>query len=97
MSLIATQQIVKEQERLGYPTFHDIKPMWQIDYAKYGGLKAYLTIRDMYWKISAYYIDVEGKYDATNFPLSGYEEGITKLLKQFRTDLLKPVKWYENN
>ncbi len=96
MSLIATQQIVKEQERWGYPNFHSIRPAWQVDYDIYGGLKTYLTIRDMYWKISSYYIDVEGRYDATNFPLSGYEEGITTLLKQFRKDLISPIKWYEN-
>ena len=96
MSLIATQQIVKEQERLGYPNFHSVRPAWQVKYEDYGGLKAYTTIRNMYWSISSYYIDREGRYDATNFPLTGYEEGITQLLKQFRKDLVKPIHYYND-
>ena len=96
-SLIATQQIVKEQERLNYPNFHTVRPAWQVDYDVYGGLKAYLTIRNLYWKISSRFIEEEGEYDATYFPLDGYEEGIIKLLEQFRVDLSKPIKWYETN
>jgi hypothetical protein len=96
-SLIATQQIVKEQERLNYPNFHTVRPAWQVDYDVYGGLKAYLTIRNLYWYISSLFIEEEGSYNATNFPLIGYEESITQLLKQFRTDLSKPIKWYETN
>lgn len=70
-------------------------PEWQVKYEDYGGLKVYTMIRDMYWGISSYYIDVEGRYDATNFPLTGYEEGITNLLKQFRKDLIKPIHHYD--
>lgn len=72
-------------------------PSWQVKYSDYGGLKTYTFIRNMYWNISNYYIDKEGRYSATNFPLMGYEESITSLLKQFRKDLMKPIRRYEKN
>lgn len=81
------------QIKMNYPTSSSIKlPSWQINYERYGGIKAYTTIRNMYWNISSYYIGTEGKHDATNFPLMGYEEGITKLLTEFRKDLIKPIR-----
>lgn len=66
-------------------------PMWQIDYEKYGGFANYQKIKNMYWGISSYYIDVEGKYDAVTFPLTGYDDDITKLLKEFRKDINEPI------
>lgn len=73
---------------------------WQIDYSEYGGYSEYLKIMKMYWNISDYYIYKEGRYNATNFPLIGYDTNTTKLLYWFRKDLKKQISKpliYETN
>lgn len=74
-----------------------IEHNWQISYEKYGGLKMYNTIKKLYWDISSYYIDTEGRYGVANFPIIGYDESITNLLRKFREDLIKPIKYYEED
>lgn len=70
------------------------QPSWQVKYSDYGGLKEYNRIKNLYWYISSYYIDKEGKYTATNFPLMGYNDDIKALL-QFKKDLSRPIRTYE--
>lgn len=82
------------QMKMRYPTSNDCQPCWQIDYEKYGGFKNYTMIKNMYWKIASYYIDVEGRYEAFDFPLTGYSEETTNLLKEFREDLQSPIRLY---
>lgn len=82
------------QIKMNYPTSKGIQPAWQINYKNYNKFKKYLKIKNLYWRISSYYIDVEGEYDAFDFPLTGYDEDTTKLLKKFRSDLQAPIRYY---
>lgn len=68
------------------------QPSWQVKYSDYGGIKVYTMVKNTYWRAASRYISREGRYNATNFPIMGYEESVMKLLGQFRKDLLRPIR-----
>jgi hypothetical protein len=90
----AQTRIERAQIKMRYPRSKDTQPSWQVDYEKYGGFKNYTMIKNMYWGISSYYIDVEGSYNSLNFPLKGYGEETDILLQEFRDDLSSPIRLY---
>jgi hypothetical protein len=94
--MMAQEQIELEQRKIGYEVARDIQPSWQVKYNDYGSMKIYLKVRNIYWNISDYYLNDEGRYTATNFPLAGYDPETTKLLKQFRKDLSSRI-YLEND
>ena len=92
---VSTRSAIENaQIKLHYPTANSIHS-WQVKYEKYGGLKPYQIIRNLYWKLFIDYCDEEGKYCVVSFPIKN--NPMANLLKKFREDLITPITRNEKN
>lgn len=89
----AQEQIRNLQKSMNYPTCQEykIRPLWQVDVSKYGGLREYKRIVKLYWRLANMRNNGE---NPLNFPLMEKPDVHYKLL-QFREDINAVIYEYD--